>query len=222
MCDSNKHVSYRRYLASATVIGWDVYLFGGFATFDVHPRSTSELWKLSKTGEASFIWSQITTDQSASPSPRGGYNSWGLDNKVYIFAGCGSSPDGYLHNDKNFQLISDQGWYNNQLFNYHVDSQQWEMLKCKGDPPAPRAYAAVAVTGNSVWLHGGYINEQAFGDLYEFSIKEQTWTRIIVDSMEPRRQYAHTLTAMSNDRLMLQSGLPPPKDVRHIYLIALN
>ena len=187
----------RRYLATAAAFRSEVYLFGGYKQF--HPPVTNELWKLVKTGDTSFTWSEISTTKSASPSPRYAHSSWGRDNKLYIFAGCGYDPKGYLRNSRNFKVIDKENYYNNELLCYHLDSHKWENLLCKNDPPSPRAYAAVAVTGNSAWLYGGYINGQVFSDLYELHMKEQTWTQIIVESLSPSGQCAHTLTAATND-----------------------
>ena len=106
-------------VASATAIGKDLYMFGGVTRMEGSDSLylTSDLWKLDTSV---MKWSKICIDnRSASPSPRLGHCSWTWENKLYVFAGCGTSADGYLHEHGEFiQSGNSQNRFNNQWFSF--------------------------------------------------------------------------------------------------------
>ena len=57
--------------ASLTTVGRDIYLLGGSVWTDTFLQITNSFWKLSRTDQHGFEWTEvITEDNSKAPSPR--------------------------------------------------------------------------------------------------------------------------------------------------------
>ena len=119
---------------------------------------TNDLWKLDTSA---MIWSKIIIDnQTASPSPRFGHCSWTWENKLYVFAGCGTPADGYLHEHGVFiPSGKSQNRFNNQWLSFNPATKKWKDLDVTNKhlfpPPSPRAHATITSIEDKVWLYGG-------------------------------------------------------------------
>ena len=115
--------------ASVTAIGEDLYMFGGVTRMEGNDTLylTNDLWK---PDTSVMKWSKICiANQSASPSPRFDHCSWTWENKLYVFAGCGTPPDGYLHEHGEFIPSGDSpNRFNNQHLSFDPATKTWEDL----------------------------------------------------------------------------------------------
>ena len=74
-----KTIPFERIGASATVIGSDIYMFGGRSIIE----DTNSLWKLTRTPRGCFAWYQINSkSKKKSPSPRCSHSAWEYANKL--------------------------------------------------------------------------------------------------------------------------------------------
>ena len=186
--------------AVAAVIGETVYTFGGRRADPWALRNA--VWKLSRTKEGCFSWSlskPLCKDKS--PSPRIGHSGWEYAGKLWIFAGLGHSPEGYLNNHGDTE-----GARNNQLLCFDPRIENWSNPQCFGSVPTPRCGHACAITKDTVWLFGGCSNSGRYlGDIFEFSMNSQTWNRIQTDQPYPRARTSCTLS-VTDDKLVLHGG----------------
>ena len=90
------HVAFGAY---ADVIESVVYMFGGSKDIPISLMDmTNALWTLTRTSDGRFAWSEIvTTSNTDAPSPRCSHTGWKYLGNLWIFAGAGVSPVGYLN-----------------------------------------------------------------------------------------------------------------------------
>ena len=187
------------FYASATVIGSEIYMFGG--KYVNYGPETNVLWKLSRT-QGQFTWMQIKAKSDReSPSCRFAHSGWEYANKLWIFGGKGAPLNGH---------INDQGDYtergeNNQLLCFNPSCQEWTNPVCSGDIPSPRHEHATAIIGDKAWLFGWYswTLMTDFGDLYQLEMHSLTWTTIHTGLQTPNAHSGCTLTAVSHNLLLL-------------------
>ena len=168
----------------AVEIPKDIYMFGGKAE-EVSPSDA--LWKLAGTKQGGFAWSEIEPYASRKPSPRWGHSTWEFNNMLWIFGGCGSNA--YIDN--------------NHLFYFDISCHQWTQLGCAGMIPPSGCNRATTSAGDKVWL---YIDPgQCFhwGDLYELDMQSLAWTVVDTGFNKPSRLTACTLTAVTQNTLVL-------------------
>ena len=204
--------------ASVTAIGEDLYMFGGVTRMEGNDTLylTNDLWKLDTSV---MKWSKICIgNQSTSPSPRFGHCSWTWENKLYVFAGCGTPADGYLHEHGEFIPSEDSpNRFNNQLLSFDPATKTWKDLdngtnKLLLQPPSPRAHAAIAPIEDKVckvWLHGGHDGQWLCNDIFVIYSDLQLWYEVIPFTpvhVNPPGLFSHTLTAVDNERLVLHSS----------------
>ena len=139
-----------RISACAAVIALDTYMFGGSLLRQGEPK-TNSLWKLTTDSQGSFVWSEIVTSNKVNaPSPRNGQSGCEYGLKLWIFAGCGPSPNGYLNENGDYS-----DGFNNQLLCYNPSNEEWTNPRCHGNVPEPRAWQATTINLDTVWVCGG-------------------------------------------------------------------
>ena len=158
--------------ACAAVIGLHAYMFGGCFLRD--NRDTNSLWKLTIDPQGSFVWSEIiTSSNEKAPSPRSGHSGWEYGLKLWIFAGRGPSPNGYLNENGDYF-----NGYNNQILCYNPPSEQWTNPRCHGSVPEPCAWQAATTHLGKAWVYGGQNSlVELFDDLYELHLNSCTYGR---------------------------------------------
>ena len=190
----------------AVTIKEDVFFFGGYNSSQ--STYSNELWKLRKSTEGSFTWSEVTTEKMNVPSPRYRHSGWTFSGKLWIFGGSGTSLDGYLNDNGSFlqhhNYIS-RGC-NNQLLSFNPSSEEWVNLECSGSIPSPRGFHASTIIGDKVWLYGGYNDTLVFDELYELSMPSLIWAHVQTDKTKPQERFSCSLNAITHDKLLLYGG----------------
>ena len=83
--------------ACAVMIESVMHLFGGRQD-SLGQSSMNAVWKLNRTVDGCFVWSEIvTSDNLRAPSPRHNHTAWEYAGNLWVFGGFGPSPAGYLN-----------------------------------------------------------------------------------------------------------------------------
>ena len=191
--------------AVATAFDKTIYTFGGLMTTG---ELSNAVWKLSKTKEGCFTWSTTKPQcEEKSPSPRIRHTGWEYAGKIWTFAGCGRSPEGYLNDNGDIES-SILFAVNNQLLCFDPNIETWTNPQCFGSIPTPRSGHASAIINDTVWIFGG--NTQHFhplGDMFELRMHSLMWSKIQTAQFHPKARAYCTLTATADDKLVLHGGL---------------
>ena len=192
--------------ASAVAIDRTIHIFGGMNIYGHNKRN--ELWTLSRSSGGCFVWRFIKPQcKEESPSPRALHTAWEYAGKLWTFGGIGLSSKGYLNDHGDFAGTT-KSTVNNQLLCYDPHSQKWTNPQCFGEVPSPRTGHACAIMKNKVWLFGGFChNLKDLGDMYELTMHSLTWTQIQTGHPHPQARSLSTLTARTDDELVLHCGL---------------
>ena len=186
----------------AVNVSGTIYTFGGYGMDGNHRNA---LWALSKTKTESLIWSFITFQhEKESPSPRLGHTGWEYAGKLWIFGGSGPSPENYLHDYGDIAFLTYGCPRNNQLLCYDPSTQKWTNPRYFGSFPSPRSGHVSAIIKDKVWVLGGF--DQSFDSLSELNMPCLTWTQIQIDYLREITWDDCTLTALSDDQLVLYFG----------------
>ena len=175
------------------------------------------MWKLYKNKHTNFEWCHVTFDaKSATPSPRRRHTGWEHESKMYIFGGLGCSPVGYLDHFAEYWGYDSPWWdtargrqryFNNQLVCYDPTINTWTEIQCTGAIPTPRESQGTAKIYNQVWLFGGHFDNKGLNDMYVLDLGNFQWTQINTEgSLIPLHRCLHTLTALSEDQLIVHGG----------------
>ena len=187
--------------AVAAAINGTIYTFGG-----VDQSVRNALWTLTRTGEC-FTWTfRKPKCDKESPSPRTLHTGWEYAGNLWTFGGSGPPQEGYLnyHGDFANNAFSMEIVRNNQLLCFDINSDKWINPQCYGDVPSPRWGHASAIIKNKVWLIGGFETmKYADDDIFELSMYSLTWSRIQTGNNRPQESNLHTLTALTDDKLVL-------------------
>ena len=216
-----KHITLDRekapraiYRACAAVIESVVYVFGGFGELGTeNPMPINALWKLSKNSELCFVWDDIATTNMKAPSPRCCSTAWSYSGKLWVFGGLGISPVGYLNDNGDFDV---NRRVNNQLLCFIPSCNEWTNPKCSGSVPTPRCKHATTILKHTAWLYGGAgTNHDAFKYVYELNMYSLTWTQIPMGHPVPQGLTYSSLTAVSNNQLVVHGGAYKCEDHYH-------
>ena len=80
-------------------------------------------------------------------------------------------------------------------------------MESHGSKPSPRRCHAITKTRTIIWVYGGHDKNGSFDDLYEFNLCLLAWTQIqTVGSLSPKKRWAHSLTAISDQQILLYGG----------------
>ena len=192
-------------LAVAVNTDGTIYTFGGINVGN-RVGERNELWTLKKNKKGGFTWSCIKPQcKVQSPSPRTQHTGWEYEGKLWIFGGEGPSLEGYLNYNGHIVL----GLYgmNNQLLCYDPNTQKWTNPGSFGDVPSPRSGHSSAIIKNKLWLFGG-VYTTVYDEMFELIMDSLTWTQIQIIQPGPKGRNLSTLTAVTEDQLVLHGGLP--------------
>ena len=135
--------------AVAAAINKTVYIFGGRSAA-TNWNETNALWKLNRTKVGGFSWSFSNPQcKEKSPSPRTGHTGWEYAGQLWIFAGVGPSPQGYLNDHGDIEGYLRRAG-NNQLLCFDLSNENWSNPQCSGSVPAPRFSHASAIIKDTV------------------------------------------------------------------------
>ena len=178
-----------------------MYTFGGWR---YGSYKSNELWTLNKTETGSFTWSFIKYQcDKESPSCRYRHTGWQYAGKLWIFGGTGASPELFLNDHGD--IAGGNVTRNNQLLSYYPDSNRWTNPQCFGEVPSPRSHHSSTIIRDKVFLLGGYNeNFSWLDDLFQLDMYTLTWTRIQTDQHHPGTYSGCTLTAITDNQLVLR------------------
>ena len=187
----------------AVAIGANIYLFSGYE-HDSNSCATNALWKLTITSTGLFNWSKIKfDDQVKTPSPRQLHSGWEHLGKLWTFGGTGKNNRGYLAKHGEFNT-----GYNNQLLCFDPSRQGWTNVTSYGTIPDPRAGHSTTITGEKVWLYGGYGAYGASDDLYQLTLSSLVWTQITTCGELKPLGICHCSLAVGTDMQLVLNASP--------------
>ncbi|TFJ81544.1 hypothetical protein NSK_006796 [Nannochloropsis salina CCMP1776] len=135
-------------------VGEILYVFGGRQGIAMEEGPLDDLWAFNTTTKA---WTCLMehTEEKGGPSKRSFHQMVALDDKLYVFGGCGTK--GRMHD----------------LYAYDIQKACWE------DFPEEKAMkgrggAGVTGVGGKVWVLGGFAGEEA-KDMWAFDLASKTW-----------------------------------------------
>ena len=197
------------YSAVAVAIEGSVYTFGGMIAEGYSPKCESnELWTLSRTETGGFTWSYIDPQcKKESPSPRYGHTGWEYAGKLWVFGGAGPSAGGYSNCHGDNARVRQDFFVNNQLLSFNPNTKNWVNTQCFGSVPSPRRGHASAIIKANVFLYGGCFETQAYADdFFQLDMFSLTWTQVICGLPRPQECCFCSLTATSDNMLVLHVG----------------
>ena len=174
---------------------------------------------LSRTKEGCFTWTENKLQcKEKSRSPRDGHTGWEYAGKLWIFAGFGDSPEGYLNDNGDIEgSLFSRSVINNQLLCFDPNIENWTNPQCFGSIPTPRTSHASAIFSDKVWLFGGLSKGGDYlGDMFELRMSSLTWSQIQMAQSHPNGGAYCTLTAAADDKLVLHGGLTADQTRMHI------
>ena len=162
----------------AVDIGSHLYTYGGLYDDGRLSDGIGDLWKLSRSADGNFSWTQLTTEVRI--APRCGHSGWEYENKLWIFGGMSHNIFEYLHDNETFLGGEPYGTlrFNNQLCCFSPTEQKWMTVKSKGTKPSPRWFHGITKLRDNVWLYGGSFGAARYCDLYELQLRTLTWTQV--------------------------------------------
>ena len=212
--------------AVAVAINGTIYTFGGFNKYFFE---RNELWALSRTETGCFTWSFIKfEDEKKSPSPRYGHAGWEYAGKLWVFGGKGHSPLFYLNDHGDRAFLTARGserrkLVNNQLLCYDPNIQKWTNPQCFGTIPSPRSGHGCSIIKDKVWVFGGSSQNVTFHEeLFELTMQSLTWTEIRTVQPRPEPRCLCTLTALTNNQLVLHGGLGNEETLSNTWIMDLT
>ena len=195
--------------ASATVIGSDIYTFGGSTwLIKMGQKENDILHKLTRTATGSFAWQKVKSrSKKKSPSPRTGHGAWAFAGKLWIFGGKAHrsiNPSDYLNNYGYFSADS----RDNQILCFDPSCNKWTNPQSFGDIPEPRSGHGTAIIKDKTWLYGGcgYNLTNVFVDLFELDMHSLTWTRIGNCEVAPCFYGSCMLNAVTENQVFVHYG----------------
>jgi hypothetical protein len=154
----------------------ELWVFGGiFPCPDPQPDCCSNDVFVFSTIEESW-YSPIV--MGIKPLARSGHSATLLENKLIVFGGW-DAPDCY--NDVHILDLSLVEWCEPKVF---------------GAIPSPRSWhASCALSGNRVFIHGGFNGNIVLDDSFIFNLDTHTWTEVTVYPSIPART-GHTVLCL--------------------------
>jgi len=100
------------------------------------------------------------------PGKRSGHAVVALDNKAFLFGGCGDDSD----------CLDD-------YFCFDFNSHYWRNLRCRGQGPAARASFELTLgcTDGTIIIAGGTAKDGLHGDIYEYNMFTREWKELIFE-----------------------------------------
>jgi len=146
----------RRSALTALVWKNKLYTFGGWNGF-------SKTWynDLHEFNFDTYTWREINPSGEV-PNKRTSHSAVIYNNKMYVFGGF--SGEEYL----------------NDLHEFDLETETWTNVShlCKGDIPAPRSRFCAVVSGDCMYLLGGWNKVGYFNDFYSYNFVSRVWTNI--------------------------------------------
>eukprot|EP00210_Caulerpa_lentillifera_P009558 g9116.t1 len=177
---------------TATTLGDSIYIIGGRS----NPQTPlKDVFKLDTT-----TWRFEKLQVSLPGRFRHSSCEFGV-NQIIIFGGCGNSG------------------VCNDLLMVNIDTMQVKELKPIGLGPCSRISHAACVSGNSLFIHGGFSDYTfTFNDLFQLNLSTLVWTEIVIDGFQLPCCFSHCLLSLEDDLLMIFGGCPRTQEDKVVLL----
>jgi N-acetylneuraminic acid mutarotase len=186
--------------ATATVIGRNIYIFGGYN------RGLEAYYNdLFIFESESLSWRKVDP-RGQLPEARCGHTAATIDDKIWIFGGR-------VKVKKGSSLFSGSGVaYTNDLYCYDPVMNEWRRYEARGIGPSGRAMHSATAVGRKIYFFGGANSSgsrrdtSAFCDLYELDIDTMTWSECEVKGTPPTPCYGHSAVFIGNNKILFFGG----------------
>ena len=112
------------------------------------------------------------------PTPRQKHQAFCYDGKVFFFGGVVNQIDESRKGDfieiryPNVRISNHfRFYYTNELLEYDPKTNRLTRLQIRGDQLTPRIDFAMAVVGDQVYIHGGWLRQEVLNDFYALNMK---------------------------------------------------
>ncbi|XP_055352863.1 kelch domain-containing protein 3-like [Paramacrobiotus metropolitanus] len=184
---------------AATILGDDMYIFGGFE--EQGDRFSSELYRLHIP---TMTWHHVVP-AGLRPMPRDFATMQVVDGHLLLWGGRGDLDEEGLHTGTEK--------YENFLHEYDVEHNAWLHHVLRYAPPARRSHASFLHQGR-MHIFGGFNGRDHFNDLWVFDQRLMRWNEIKFGSSPvvpcPRRRMC---CCVVEDRLFLFGGTSPANQI---------
>ena len=85
------------------------------------------------------------------------------------------------------------------LYKRDLEMKQWSTMTTSGPEPSDRRSAAMATTGEYLYVHGGTSGSQLSDELWAYSIKTGLWSLLASTGNKPSARGYHAMTAVGMD-----------------------
>ena len=181
-------------------------------------------------------WSRLQPEGEAAPASEKGVG-WSWAGKAYFFSGY--TRDGECAEQARTRGFAweegDGGGWHSALTAYSPRTGAWSWPQTRGTSPSPRAGAAAAVLGDSVYIFGGRGRRGRMDDLHSLHLPSLSWRQVQPCSwpdvwappstLRPAPRALHSLTALPCQALAMYGGLGQlhaPLQVLSLLLLLLH
>jgi len=181
---------------TTAVIGSKIYLFGGR---DSSKNDLGDIWCFDTLSSS---WNCLEIPNNApKPEPRSYHAMESIDQKIYIFGGCGY--------DSTLKAASRL----NDLWVFDPQFLTWEKLSPEGDIPCCRGGPALVKFQTDLYLLFGF-NGEEIHDCWKFSICQNRWFKL--EGVTPNARSVFGCCSLSEKGIFLFGGEGKPSGIGHL------
>ncbi|KAJ0981958.1 hypothetical protein J5N97_010213 [Dioscorea zingiberensis] len=168
---------------SCTTVGHRLFVFGG-------TDGTNPLEDIHILDTTSNMWMPLPPDlQVSGPDAREGHSAALVDNRLFIFGGCGKSND-----DSGGQV------YYNDLHILDTEKLKWECAITSGKPPSPRDSHTCSAWRNRIIVLGGEDSSDCYlSDVHILDTDTLSWSQISTSGQMIAPRAGHTTVALGSN-----------------------
>ena len=179
--------------ALVSVIDDRLFAIGGY---DKYVRSDySIIYSLDLN---TWVWTRLISEGTPPPNNHMSHRSVVYKGNIFIF-GC---------------FYSTNGENRSRMFHYNITTNQWGHKCTIGDIPTRRRGHTTILSGDTVFLFGGNVENQGLNDLYIFDMVGLRWKLVhgplsgdaFIDVV-PKGRFAHTMTCINQSAAVVHGGV---------------
>lgn len=173
-----------------------IYMFGGRCGIDMNEAALNDLWCFDVTTES---WNEIKSSSVSAPEARSFHKMICVNNKLYLFGGCGS---------KSGRLAD--------LHMFDINTSTWADLGCSQYLRGRGGANFIALPHlNKLAIIAGFAGEETNdGHMYDISTKQ--WDEHKLNKLEDQlRPRSVCISGILNNKIFLFGGEVDPSDKGH-------
>ena len=101
------------------------------------------------------------------------------------------------------------------LYKRDLEMKQWSTMTTSGPEPSDRRNAAMATTGEYLYVHGGKTGSQYSDELWAYSIKTGLWSLLASTGNKPSDRAGHAMTPIGTSKTQLGQGGGASRNARY-------